>query len=87
MKKFLPLQPQNQNVMNIYTKKRMKKWAGDVSNLFIISDQPQGTYTVEIISGLIDGDYFTVGVMTDCDFAERFFDFAELKIFLKIKLI
>lgn len=49
----------------------MKKWLGDVSNQFVVADQPQDTYNVEIISGLNDGDYFTVGVMTDCDGIEQ----------------
>lgn len=49
----------------------MNKWLGDVSNQFIIADHPQGTYNVEIISGLNNGDYFTVGVMTDCDSLEQ----------------
>lgn len=61
--------------MNIYTKKRMMKWLGDASNQFVVADQPQGTYTVEVVSGLNDGDYFTVGVLTDCDSLEQRSDY------------
>lgn len=51
------------------------KWRGDVSNLFAVADKPQGTYNVEIISGLNNGDYFTIGVMTDCDSIEQRSDY------------